>query len=201
MRKVILSLIVLPFCVMCNAQKINIVNPTVEMQSNPQALHTAQPRFSWQYQVAAGKGKAGSGISDVVQTSYRIIVSSTYKKAKRGIGDLWDTTVASSDMLYIPYKGKTLHSRQKVYWAVHTNVIYEEPVKQKVIDKVYIINRKRQKTMSVKSDVQNFTISLLSPKDWGPWEFYRTLNLPCCFSFPADWNAKWIGRDYSDDGE
>ena len=150
MRKVILSLIVLPFCVMCNAQKINIVNPTVEMQSNPQALHTAQPRFSWQYQVAAGKGKAGSGISDVVQTSYRIIVSSTYKKAKRGIGDLWDTTVASSDMLYIPYKGKTLHSRQKVYWAVHTNVIYEEPVKQKVIDKVYIINRKRQKTMSAK---------------------------------------------------
>jgi alpha-L-rhamnosidase len=102
-------------------------------------------------------------------------------------------------MLYIPYKGKTLHSRQKVYWAVHTTVIYEEPVKQKVIGKVYIINRKRQKTMSVKSDVQNFTISLLSPEDWGPWEFYRTLNLPYCLYFPDDWNAKWIGRDYSDD--
>ena len=119
-----------------NAQKINIVNPTVEMQSNPQALHTAQPRFSWQYTADR---------PNVVQSTYRIIVSSTYKKAKRAIGDLWDTTVASSDMLYIPYKGKTLHSRKKVYWAVHTTVIYEEPLKQKVIGKVYIIKRKRQK--------------------------------------------------------
>ena len=190
MRNTALLLLALMFCIVCNAQKISIVNPTVEMLSNPQALHTAQPRFSWQYT---------SNMPNVVQSTYRIIVSSTYKKAKRGIGDLWDTTVASSDMLYIPYKGKTLRSRQKVFWAVHTNVIYEDPAKQKVVGNVSIVKRKSQKTMSVKSDVQNFTISLLSPEDWGPSSFFLSQNACCSLVYPIDWNAKWIGRDYSDD--
>ena len=190
MKRFFFFLTALAFVFFANAQKISIVNPTVEMLSNPQALHTAQPRFSWQYT---------SNMPNVVQSTYRIIVSSTYKKAKRGIGDLWDTTVASSDMLYIPYKGKTLRSRQKVFWAVHTNVIYEDPAKQKVVGNVSIVKRKSQKTMSVKSDVQNFTISLLSPEDWGPSSFFLSQNACCSLVYPIDWNAKWIGRDYSDD--
>ena len=144
MRNTALLLLALMFCVVCNAQKTNIVNPTVEQLSNPQALHTAQPRFSWQYQSKA---------LNVVQTSYRIIVASTAKNAKKGIGDLWDSEVVNSPkMLYIPYGGKPLKSRDKAYWKVQSTLTYGE--------------KDKQKTVTVESDVQSFAISLLDSADW-----------------------------------
>ncbi len=156
MKKAVLTIVLLAAIAICNAQKTKIINPTVEQLSNPTALSTTQPRFSWQYQ---SKGK------NVVQTTYRIIVASTYKNAKQGIGDLWDSKdVSSAQMLYIPYGGKQLKSRDKAYWTVQTTVTCGEPDKQK--------------TLSQTSDIQSFAISLTDT---------------------ADWQARWIGRDFADD--
>ena len=86
-----------------------------------------------------------------MQTDYRIIVASSEEKARKGIGDLWDSKkVDTSQMLYIPYGGTPLKSRDRCWWKVYTTVTYGEH------------NRKK----SLESEVQHFEISLLSSDDW-----------------------------------
>ena len=138
----LLGVLVLSSC----ATKVAIVNGTVEMQDGSVPLATAEPRFSWQYNAEVGGVTEGN----VKQEDYRIIVASSEENAKKGIGDLWDTTVASSQMLYIPYNGTPLKSRDRCWWKVFTTVTYG--------------NHNRKK--SLESDVQHFEISLLSPNDW-----------------------------------
>ena len=122
--------------------KIELINLTVEMQDGSIPLATAEPRFSWQY---------AAEVNNVLQTDYRIIVSSSEEKATKGIGDLWDSkVVGSNQMLYIPYEGIPLKSRDRCWWKVYTTVTYGDR------------NRKR----SLESDVQHFELSLLSPGDW-----------------------------------
>ena len=121
---------------------IHIKNLTVEHQDGSQALATNQPRFSWQYETKKEK---------VEQIEYRIVVSTTAQNASKGIGDLWDSGVQeSSRMLYIPYEGKELHSRDIAYWKVYTIVAYGD----------------NGKKTAVESDVRSFEISLLNPDDW-----------------------------------
>ncbi len=134
----LLTIMVLTSC--NNNLNISIVNPNVEQQVYPQALATAQPRFSWQYE---------SEESNVVQQDYRIIVSSTAENAQKGIGDFWDSGVTTSNqMLYIPYAGKALHSRDRAYWKVITTVTA------------------KGKKGKVESEVKSFEISLLIQDDW-----------------------------------
>ena len=124
-----------------NNLNVSIVNPNVEQQVHPQALATAQPRFSWQYNTSE---------NEVVQQTYRIIVASTAENAQNGVGDLWDSgVVPSSQMLYITYAGTVLHSRDKAYWKVITTV-----------------SAKGGKKASVESEVKSFEISLLNQEDW-----------------------------------
>ena len=104
-------------------------------------LETNEPRFSWNFE---------SDAQNVKQTSYRIIVASTSDGAFKGVGDLWDSGVIDSDrMLYVPYEGKPLQSRDKVFWKVFTTLSYD-----------------KNKTVSVESDVKSFEISLLESSDW-----------------------------------
>ncbi len=104
-------------------------------------LDTDEPRFSWNYE---------SDAKNVKQTSYRIIVASSAQSAQNGFGDLWDSDVINSDrMLYIPYEGKPLQSRDKVFWKVFATLSYD-----------------KNKTVSVESDVKSFEISLLESSDW-----------------------------------
>ncbi len=122
--------------------KIHLANPTVEMQDGSMPLATAQPRFSWQYETEQ---------SNVMQTTYHIVVASSRENAEQGIGDLWDSgVIESSDMLYIPYEGKQLHSRNIAFWKVYATLTYG----------------KHHKKATTESDVQRFEISLLSPDDW-----------------------------------
>ena len=122
--------------------KIHLANPTVEMQDGSMPLATAQPRFSWCYETEQ---------SNVMQASYRIVVASSRENAEQGIGDLWDSgVIESSDMLYIPYEGKQLHSRDIAFWKVYATLTYG----------------KHHKKATTESDVQRFEISLLSPDDW-----------------------------------
>ena len=103
--------------------------------------YTNEPRFSWNFE---------SDAKNVKQTSYRIIVASTFDGALNGVGDLWDSGVISSDrMLYIPFEGRPLQSRDKVFWKVFATLSYD-----------------KNKTISVESDVKAFEISLLESSDW-----------------------------------
>lgn len=100
-----------------------------------------EPRFSWNFE---------SDAQNVKQISYRIIVASSARNAHNGIGDLWDSGIIDSDrMLYIPYEGRPLQSRDKVFWKVFATLSYDT-----------------SKTISVESDVKYFEISLLESSDW-----------------------------------
>jgi alpha-L-rhamnosidase len=134
----LLALIGLAACT--NNLTITITNPNVEQQVHEQPLATNQPRFSWNFETTE---------NEVVQQNYRIIVASTADNAQDGIGDLWDSgVVSSSQMLYIPYAGKELHSRDKAYWKVITTVAA------------------KGKKAKVESEVKSFEISLLNQYDW-----------------------------------
>ena len=141
MKRIVIIFFALMGIVSCSKIDVSIVNPNVEQQVHPQALATIQPRLSWNYQTNA---------QNVVQTSYRIIVASTLENAQKSIGDLWDSQVVKSNqMLYIPYAGKELGSRDRAYWKVIATVTSNGTHKTKV-----------------ESEVKPFEISLLNPKDW-----------------------------------
>ena len=136
----------------CNDKlNISITNPNVEQQVHEQPLATAQPRFSWNYGTnRQSEEEKTTTESEVMQQNYRIIVATTAENAQKGIGDLWDSgVVPSSQMLYIPYAGKELKSRDKAYWKVITTVMAKGGKKAKLA-----------------SEVKSFEISLLNQEDW-----------------------------------
>ena len=141
MKRITILMLAIIGLVSCNnTLDVRIVNPKVEQQVHQQALATAQPRFSWNYE---------TNENEVVQQNYRIIVASTAENAQKGIGDLWDSgVVPSNQMLYIPYAGKELQSRDKAYWKIITTVTA------------------KGKKAKVKSEVKSFEISLLNQDDW-----------------------------------
>ena len=141
MKHITIILLALIGLVSCNDNlTITLTNPNVEQQFHEQPLATAQPRFSWNYETTE---------NEVVQQNYRIIVASTADNAQNGIGDLWDSgVVPSNQMLYIPYAGKPLQSRDKAYWKVITTVAA------------------KGKKAKVESEVKSFEISLLNQDDW-----------------------------------
>ena len=120
---------------------VSITNANVEQQVRPMPLATATPRFSWNFEAADA--------NDVVQQDYRIIVASTAENAKNNVGDLWDSGVTeSSQMLYVPYAGKPLQSRDKAFW------------------KVIATASSGDAKAKVESEVKSFEISLLNQDDW-----------------------------------
>jgi len=77
---------------------------------NPLGINESAPRLSW---IVTSDQRADR------QTAYRLIVASTEDNLKKGVGDLWDTgEVASDETLNIEYKGKSLASGQRAWWAI-----------------------------------------------------------------------------------
>lgn len=142
MKRFGIVLIMALLLVSCSkTSQFKVCNLTVERQDGTRALNTSQPRFSWNYSTDA---------ENVFQKNYRIIVASTEEMAENGIGDLWDSGVIYSDrMLYIPYKGKALHSRDKAFWKVLSTLSYGN-----------------NKIVSIESEIKSFEISLLKSDDW-----------------------------------
>ena len=135
---ILLSALILSAC--NQTINLNLTKLTVEQQNVNQAIATSTPRFSWNYDADA---------ENVLQTSYRVIVASTKEKAENNQGDLWDSGVTDSQqMLYIPYGGKALQSRDRAYWKVITTAT---------------CNGKKVKA---ESEIKSFEISLLNQDDW-----------------------------------
>lgn len=140
MKRLFLFLVLLAFASCGHDETVRIVKANVEQQIHTQPLATANPRFSWQYETTE---------NNVTQLDYRIIVASTPDMAKKNVGDLWDSkTVESNQMLYVPYQGKALKSRDKAYWKVIATVSHND------------------KKSTIESDIKTFEISLLNSDDW-----------------------------------
>ncbi len=126
------------------AKKLSFPVQAVELRTermlSPMSIDTPTPRLGWELV---------SDKSDVMQTSYRIIVASTKEKAEACEGDLWDTTAQSSRSQWIKYAGKELRSNTQCYWRVKVNTTKGE---------------------SGWSGVATWNVGLLNESDWsGRW--------------------------------
>lgn len=89
---------------------VSVINPRVEMLTNPIGIDQDTPRFMWQLK---------AGVNDVYQTAYQIIVATNHESLEKEKDLVWNSGKVSSDnSIYIPYEGKPLESRQKYYWKV-----------------------------------------------------------------------------------
>ena len=88
---------------------ISVYDLTCEGLTDPLAIDSAEPHFSW---------KISSDVP-VSQVAYQIQVSSSLKDLKSGKAGLWDSgRVVSLDQVMIPYSGTNLGSRQQCWWRV-----------------------------------------------------------------------------------
>lgn len=109
-----------------------------EYLENPVAVENRTPRLSWQLR-SAGEAKA--------QTAYRVLVAASPSLLIEGQADFWDSgKVTSSQSNQVEYKGKSLDSRQTLYWKV---MVWDEKEKA-----------------SSWSDAGKWTMGLLEPSDW-----------------------------------
>lgn len=104
---------------------------------NPLGFYDATPNFSWQL---------SQGLNHESQTKYQLVVASR-PNLLPDQPDLWDSKrVKSNQNTFVNYQGKTLSSRQKVYWQVR-----------------YWDNTN---TVSDWSEIAYFELGLLFNKDW-----------------------------------
>ncbi len=76
---------------------------------NPLGYYEASPRFSW---------KLAENSAGQFQSAYHIQVATSTALLSDG-ADLWDSgKIRSSDTAWVDYQGKTLDSRQKLFWRV-----------------------------------------------------------------------------------
>ena len=88
---------------------ISVYDLTCEGLTDPLAIDSAEPHFSW---------KISSDVP-VSQVAYQIQVSSSLKDLKSGKAGLWDSgRVVSADQVMVPYSGTNLGSRQQCWWRV-----------------------------------------------------------------------------------
>lgn len=108
----------LPFviCIIISAfvfpvfSQIRVTNLRTEMDVNPKGLETPTPRLMWQIE---------STKSDVVQTTYQIMVSGSPYDLNSETNLVWNSGKVSSDIsTFIPYEGMPLQSGKTYYWRV-----------------------------------------------------------------------------------
>lgn len=134
--------LIISFLILCclhnQAQQFAVVDLQCEHKTEPLAINSLQPVFSWKLQSA----KRG-----LLQTAYRIIVSDNAKLLKKNIGNTWDSQLKNSDnSTQVFYAGQQLKPATTYYW------------------KVQVSNNKMEKGWS---SVSSFTTGLLSGTDWG----------------------------------
>ena len=87
-----------------------IAGLTCEYRTSPLGIDITQPRLGWQLQT----DRIGAA-----QTAYRVLAATSPELIETDDVDLWDSGKIESDQLvHIRYTGKTLYSRQRVFWRV-----------------------------------------------------------------------------------
>lgn len=113
-----------------------------EYAENPLGLDVIKPRFSWQV-ISDRRG--------AVQSSYRVLISSSRENLDRDIGEVWDSgKVICNRSVNVLFEGKTLESRGIYYWKVQI--------------------RDDRDSSSGFSEVAHFEMGLLNRHEWhGEW--------------------------------
>lgn len=118
-------------------QNLKVTDLKSEYETNPIGIDL-EPQFSWRLE---------SDQRGILQTAYRIIVSSSLEKLHSDNGDIWDSGQVNSPVSAgIPFGGESLVSRQRYYWKV------------KVWQDTH--------TMSEWSEPSSFEMGLLDQDDW-----------------------------------
>lgn len=119
-------------------QPLSLYDLRCEDLTNPTAIDSAVPHFSWKLKAEA---------MATMQTHYEIMVARSAQALRRGEADLWSSgKVASDESVMVRYEGQALDSRTLAYWQVrvwdnHGNV-------------------------SPWSEVQRFGVGILSAEQW-----------------------------------
>jgi alpha-L-rhamnosidase len=81
-----------------------------EFLENPIGIDAAPPRFSWVVEDLTPGAR---------QTAFRVQAASSLEKLDAGVADLWDSRKVDSDQSHlVAYGGRSLVSRQTVWWRV-----------------------------------------------------------------------------------
>ncbi|MBN1387570.1 MAG: family 78 glycoside hydrolase catalytic domain [Bacteroidales bacterium] len=119
-------------------ENISVNGLRCEYLFNPEGIDKKCPRFSWILQ---------SGGFNKSQQAYQIFVSSSGKKLKRNIPDIWNSgKINGNETNQVKYAGSLLKSGKKYYWKVR---IWDERGMQ-----------------SAWSKAAYFSMGLLKEKDW-----------------------------------
>ena len=139
----LMLIVALSACKKENLQNTPIDLTVSEGFTNPNGFYSAKPSFSW---------KLPAGIQ--AQSAYSIAVASS-PDLLPDKADLWGSGIVKSDQtLFVKYQGKSLSSRDKVYWKVK---FWDESGSE-----------------SKWSETANLELGLLSKSDWkGKW-----INIP-----------------------
>ena len=110
MKNTLLTLFICLLLASCGSESIKAIELTLsEGLQNPIGFHDPKPSFSWKLPVDP---------TIKAQSSYRIVVASSFDLLPNQ-ADLWDSNaVPSSQSVWINYEGKPLNSKQKVFWQV-----------------------------------------------------------------------------------
>ncbi len=109
-----------------------------EYKTNPVGIDVLNPQFSW---------KVNDNTRGARQTSYQILVASSFEILEDDEGDIWDTGKIKSDQSHlVTYEGPELGSKTRYYWKVRTWDGNDNP--------------------SVYSQPAYWEMGLLEPEDW-----------------------------------
>ena len=116
---------------------LQVTQVTCEHKVNPMGIDTLKPTFGW---------KMESQQRDVLQKSYRVLVSTSLDKLNEDNGDMWDSgVVESQNSTAVVYAGRDFAAQTVYYWKV------------KVTD---------NKGNQAQSEPATFETAMLSDADW-----------------------------------
>ncbi len=156
------------------ATTLAVTDLRTERMTNPMSIDTPTPRLGWCIEAR--------GLSDVVQTSYRLIVASSQEKAEALQGDLWDSgTVESDQSQWVTYGGQPLRSNTRCYWRVQVTTT--------------------QGTTDW-SQVAMWNVGLLTESDWrGRWIGYDHLSPWDCADEHSRLSSRYLRTEFTLDKE
>ncbi|MHB1035131.1 MAG: glycoside hydrolase family 78 protein [Pirellulales bacterium] len=94
-----------------NQSGLTVEDLRCEYRIDPVGLDVVRPRLSW---------TLASDQRGQKQTAFQVLVASSPEALARDEGDLWNFGKVSSDQtIHVPYAGKPLRSRMRVWWKVH----------------------------------------------------------------------------------
>lgn len=94
----------------CQEHAVMIDDLKCEMLSEPLAIDSTSPHFSW---------KISGRQEGIAQTAYQVLVATEPGRLNEQDADLWNTgKVADANSIFVPYQGKPLTSRSLAYWKV-----------------------------------------------------------------------------------